>query len=320
MKHNLQFFVCLLLTGSLLLPGCAPQAPDEPAADSGRLRVLVVETFLADITQNIAGERLQIETLIPIGMDPHAFVATPQDVAKISGSQVLVVNGAGFEEWLDEVLANAGGERLVIEAAAGLTSRSPAQGEETAPGDAESGGDQHIEGDPHFWLDPLSVVRYVENIRDGLGQADPAGQAIYAQNAAAYIIQLTELDNWIKTELEAIPPAQRLIVTNHESFGYFADRYGFQIVGTIIPSVSTGATPSAQQMAQLIDDIRASGVSAIFIETGANPELADQIAAETGVQVVTDLYSHSISEPGGKAPTYIDMMKYNVTTILEALK
>ena len=313
MKHNLQFFVCLLLTGSLLLPGCAPQAPDEPAADPGRLSVLVVETFLADITQNIAGERLQIETLIPIGMDPHAFVATPQDVAKISDSQVLVVNGAGFEEWLDEVLANAGGERLVIEAAAGLTSR-------TAPESAGSGGDQHNEGDPHFWLDPLSVIRYAENIRDGLSQADPAGQAIYAQNAAAYIIQLTELDNWIKTELEAIPPAQRLIVTNHESFGYFADRYGFQIVGTIIPSVSTGATPSAQQMAQLINDIRASGVSAIFIETGANPELADQIAAETGVQVVTDLYSHSISEPGGKAPTYIAMMKYNVTTILEALK
>ena len=313
MKHNLQFFVCLLLTGSLLLPGCAPQAPDEPAADPGRLSVLVVETFLADITQNIAGERLQIETLIPIGMDPHAFVATPQDVAKISDSQVLVVNGAGFEEWLDEVLANAGGERLVIEAAAGLTSR-------TAPESAGSGGDQHNEGDPHFWLDPLSVVRYVENIRDGLGQADPAGQAIYAQNTAAYITQLTELDNWIKTELEAIPPAQRLIVTNHESFGYFADRYGFQIIGTIIPSVSTGATPSAQQMAQLIDDIRASGVSAIFIETGANPELADQIAAETGVQVVTDLYSHSISEPGGKAPTYIEMMKYNVTTIIEALK
>ena len=313
MKHNLQFFVCLLLTGSLLLPGCTPQAPDGPAAASGRLRVLVVETFLADITQNIAGERLQIETLIPIGMDPHAFVATPQDVAKISDSQVLVVNGAGFEEWLDEVLANAGGERLVIEAAAGLTSR-------TAPESAGSGGDQHNEGDPHFWLDPLSVIRYAENIRDGLSQADPAGQAIYAQNAAAYIIQLTELDNWIKTELEAIPPAQRLIVTNHESFGYFADRYGFQIVGTIIPSVSTGSTPSAQQMAQLIDDIRASGVSAIFIETGANPELAEQIAAETGVQVVTDLYSHSISEPGGKAPTYIEMMKYNVTTILEALK
>ena len=313
MKRSLKSFICLLLTGSFLLAGCAPQAPDEPAADSGRLRVLVVETFLADITQNIAGERLQIETLIPIGMDPHAFVATPQDVAKISDSQVLVVNGAGFEEWLDEVLANAGGERLVIEAAAGLTSR-------TAPESAGSGGDQHNEGDPHFWLDPLSVIRYAENIRDGLSQADPAGQAIYAQNAAAYITQLTELDNWIKTELEAIPPAQRLIVTNHESFGYFADRYGFQIVGTIIPSVSTGATPSAQQMAQLINDIRASGVSAIFIETGANPELADQIAAETGVQVVTDLYSHSISEPGGKAPTYIAMMKYNVTTILEALK
>jgi ABC-type Zn uptake system ZnuABC Zn-binding protein ZnuA len=159
-----------------------------------------------------------------------------------------------------------------------------------------------------------------ENIRDGLSQADPAGQAVYAQNAAAYVARLTELDSWIKTQLEAIPVAQRLLVTNHESFGYFADRYGFQIIGTVIPSVSSGATPSAQQMAQLVEHIRASGASVIFLETGASLQLAEQIAAETGIKVVTDLYSHSISEPDGQAPTYIDMMKYNVTTMIEALK
>jgi manganese/iron transport system substrate-binding protein len=117
-----------------------------------------------------------------------------------------------------------------------------------------------------------------------------------------------------------IPEERRLIVTNHESFGYFADRYDFKFIGTIIPSVSTGSSPSAQQLARLVDHIRETGAIAIFLETGSNPKLAEQIAQETGVKVVSDLYTHSITEPGGKAPTYIDMMKYNVQTIVEALK
>jgi ABC-type Zn uptake system ZnuABC Zn-binding protein ZnuA len=194
--------------------------------------------------------------------------------------------------------------------------------EEMTPFFAGSAGGHHHhhEGDPHFWLDPNNVVKYVENIRDGLIAADPDGKDIYTQNAASYIAQLNELDAWIKQQVNAIPEDRRLIVTNHESFGYFADRYGFKIIGTIIPSVSTGSSPSAQQMARLVDHIRETGAIAIFLETGSNPKLAEQIAQETGVKVVSDLYTHSITEPGGKAPTYIDMMKYNVQAIVEALK
>ncbi len=114
-------------------------------------------------------------------------------------------------------------------------------------------GHHHHEGDPHFWLDPNNVIQYVENIRDGLIAADPAGKDIYTQNAAAYITQLKELDGWIQEQVAQVPAERRLLVTNHESFGYFADRYGFQIIGTIIPYVSTGASPSAQQMARLVD-------------------------------------------------------------------
>ena len=122
---------------------------------------------------------------------------------------------------------------------------------------------------------------------------------------------LKDLDPWIREQVEPIPADQRLLVTNHESFGYFADRYGFKVVGTVLPSVSTGAAPSAEQMAALIETMRASGAKAIFLETGADRRLADQIAQETGAQVVTGLYSHSVTEPGGEAPTYIEMMKYN---------
>lgn len=183
-----------------------------------------------------------------------------------------------------------------------------------------AGNHNHDQGDPHFWLDPTLVVTYVENIRDGLTEADPANSTIYAANADAYIDSLNELDGWIKQQVADIPPAKRLLVTNHESFGYFADRYGFDVVGTIMPSVSTQASPSAQQLVRLIDIIKQTGTRAIFLETGSSPQLANQVAAETGVKVVTELYSHSVTEADGPAPTYLDMMRANTRSIVEALK
>jgi ABC-type Zn uptake system ZnuABC Zn-binding protein ZnuA len=496
MKVNFNIFLAVVMVFALALGACSPAAQPQTAAQAP-LKVLAVETFLADIAQNVAGERVKVESLIPLGMDPHVFEPTPQDVRKIAESNVLILNGAGFEEWIEKTLENAGGERLVVEASAGLTMREPGENEpghehahehekegeehddhsveshskmvceqlegkqaeeeiqaganansaaklhhegEHAEGEhghereiitinlirqddgtyagfvifeaeAEEGyaftsvagniriadangaaieaiqeldiecsgmtqgfvykltpgeyivelskfasesvlfsaapvhahdheGEEHAhkdehqhsgeehshahehhhEGDPHFWLDPNNVIKYVENIRDGLIAADPQGKEIYTQNAAAYIAKLSELDAWIKTQVEQIPPERRLIVTNHESFGYFADRYGFKIIGTIVPSVSTNASPSAQQLARLVDHIKETGAIAIFLETGSSPQLAEQIAAETGVKVVSELYTHSITEPGGKAPSYIDMMKYNVTAIVEALK
>jgi ABC-type Zn uptake system ZnuABC Zn-binding protein ZnuA len=301
---NLILAVFLLFTA---LAGCAP-AP-APAGTSQTIKIIAVETFLADIAQNVAGERAHVESLLPADLDPHAFEPTPQDVAKISTSQVLIVNGHGLEGWLDKMLRNAGGQRLVIEASAGLPSRAPKTGEATEP-----------EGDPHFWLDPLSVVRYVENIRDGLSQADPPGKDSYAKNAAAYIAQLRELDGWVKQQVEQIPAGQRQLVTNHETFGYFADRYGFIISGSILSSVSSSASPSAREIAALIDHIRQSKARAIFLETGTNPQLADQIANETGIQVVTGLYTHSITAAGGKAPSYIEMIKVDTAMIVAALK
>jgi ABC-type Zn uptake system ZnuABC Zn-binding protein ZnuA len=301
---------------------CAPtptptSAPQPTLVPQTTLKVLATESFLADIAQNVAGTRLKVETLIPLGVDPHAFEPTPADVRRVADSQVLIANGAGLEEYLEKLLANAGGKRLVVEAAAGLTSRTAQPGEKSETEDASA---HHHEGDPHFWLDPNNVIRYVENIRDGLSQADPAGAATYRANADAYIAQLKELDRWIAAQVQAIPPERRLLVTNHESFGYFADRYGFKVVGTIMPSVSTGASPSAQQLAALINQIKSAKVKAIFLETGTNPQLAKQIAQETGILVVTELYTHSLTEAKGPAPTYLMMMKYNVQAIVNALK
>jgi ABC-type Zn uptake system ZnuABC Zn-binding protein ZnuA len=301
----------LLTVIGMLLSACGTAAPANHAASDQPITVLAVESFLTDIAQNVAGDRLKVETLIPIGVDPHTYQPTPQEVAKIAASQVLIINGAHFEEWLDKTLENAGGQRLTITASAGLASRTPGANEIMDPDHA---------GDPHFWLDPNNALQYVENIRAGLTQADPAGATIYTQNAEQYIRQLKDLDAWIQAEVSQIPAEKRLLVTNHESFGYFADRYGFTIAGTVIPSTSSEASPSAQQMAALIDDIKHLGVKAIFLETGANPQLAEQIAQETGAQVITDLYTHSITAADGAAPTYLAMLKVNVQKIVGALK
>jgi ABC-type Zn uptake system ZnuABC Zn-binding protein ZnuA len=296
----------------VLLTACAPGSA--PAAGSKTApKVLVTETFLADIAQNVAGDRLEVEALIPLGVDPHGFEPTPRDVKKVADSSTLIVNGAGFEEFLAKLLENAGGQRTVIEAAAGLESRKPRADEVAA--------DEHgHEGDPHFWLDPVSVIRYVENIRDGLSAADPAGASVYAANAQAYIAKLQELDQWAAEQMKQVPAERRVLVTNHESLGYFADRYGLRIVGAIVPSVSSGASPSAQQLAGLSDAVKRAGVKAIFLETGANPQLANQLARDAGIKAVTSLYTHSITDAKGAAPTYIDMMKYNVKAIVDALK
>ena len=306
--HRTTLFLFTVI--SLLFSSCSAGITSGNGSD-GTIKVLAVESFLADIAQNVAGKRLKVDTLIPLGVDPHAYEPTPQDVAKIADSQILIINGAHLESWLDKTLLNAGGKHIVIEASAGLPSRKPTANEALDPNQV---------GDPHFWLDPTKVMHYVEKIRDGLTKADPEGEKVYAQNADNYISQLDDLDNWIKAKVNTIPPQKRLLVTNHESFGYFADQYGFSIVGTVIPSTSSEAAPSAQQMAALIDTIKQMGVKAIFLETGANSQLADQIAQETGAAVITDLYTHSITGLNGEAPTYIDMMKHNVKLIVDALK
>ena len=271
--------------------------------------MLATTTFLADITRNVAGDRAQVDSLLPVGADPHGYQLTPADVAKVTDSVVLVQNGIEYEHFLELVLENAGGEHLVITASDGLKSRQM-EGQE---------GNDHSAGDPHMWLDPNLVITYVENIRDGLIQADPEGKAIYTANAQDYITQLKDLDAWIVEQVNTIPAERRLMVTNHEALGYFADRYGFTIVGTVIPSLSTGASTSAQELAAVIDQIKSTGAPAIFLGEVENPNLANQIAVETGITIVADLHLESLTE-GAPAATYIEMMQYNVARIVEVLR
>ena len=299
----------LLILALLFLAGCgsAPQSGDSAVS------VLASTSFLADIAQNVAGDRLAVESLLPIGADPHAYQAAPADVSKIAESDVLILNGIEYEHFIESLLENAGGERLVIEATEGLT---PHAMDEHAEGDEDHA---HEAGDPHMWLDPNLVIAYVENIRDGLSEADPEGADTYKANAGAYIAQLRELDAFIREQVETIPAERRLLVTNHETFGYFAGRYGFTVVDTILPSFSSEAGASAREVASTIDAVKTSGAPAIFLGEVENADLAEQIANETGVKVVDGLYLETLTD-GPPAATYIEMMKYNVAQIVEGLK
>ena len=278
---------------------------------SGALDVVASTSFLADIGQNVAGDRFQVQSLVPLGTDPHAFEPAPSDLKAVAGADLVIVNGGGLEGPLLTTLENAVGDTTIVDASAGLPSRTPKPGE---PGLADG------EADPHFWLDPELVKTYVKNIEAAFSKADPAGAATYQANAAAYDKKLDALDAWITEQVAQVPAADRKLVMDHASQGYYADRYGFTIVGTVIPSASTGESPTARQLSDLVAAIRATGAKAIFVESSENPQLAEQIGAETGVRVVTDLLDHSLTESDGAAPTYIDMMKYDTRRIVEALR
>ena len=293
-------FIIILTILALAITACGGQSAS-PAGISDSV-ILTSTSFLADISRNIAGDRQTVATLLPLGADPHSYQPTPQDVTNISQSKVLIINGADYEHFLEPILENAGGEREVVEASAGITPR------------AEAGS-----VDPHMWLDPNNVIVYVENIREALTHFDPEGAAVYQSNADAYITELKSLDVWIVEQVAQVSPERKLLITNHEALGYFAARYGFTIAGTVIESFSSDASPSAQQMAALIDQIKASGAPAIFLDAADNNTFAQQIADETGVRVVTDLHLESLTD-GAPAATYIDMMKTNVTQIVNGLK
>jgi ABC-type Zn uptake system ZnuABC Zn-binding protein ZnuA len=313
MKKCARFSFLFLL--SLLICSCNTASPSPSS-----LTVTAVETFLADITRKIAGDRFQVHSLIPFGVDPHEFEPTPKDMVIVSESDLLIVNGAGLEGWLSNALQTVSGNRIMVTASRGLTSRQSESPSSTQNPSGASPTPSSSSIDPHFWMNPLLVKTYVANILEGLIQIDPADESLFRKNAAAYLSELDQLDQWILTQVALIAPEQRLLVTDHDDLGYFADRYGFRIIGAILPGVSPDAEPSASQMAALIDQIRATHAKAIFLDAGANTQMADQISQETGCRVVTGLYLHSLTPPGGAASTYLDLMKYDVPLIVEALR
>jgi ABC-type Zn uptake system ZnuABC Zn-binding protein ZnuA len=281
----------------------------------------VTFSVLGDMVQNIGGDLVEITTLVGPGGDAHTFEPTPADSTKLANAVLVFENGLEFETWLDDLFTASGSTATRIVASEGIgTITAEEYGHE---GEEHTEGEEHEHGefDPHVWHDVQNTIAMVENIRAGLAAADPANAAVYQANTDAYLVELAELDAFIQEEVSRIPAERRKLVTSHDTFGYFAKRYGFEIVGTALGAVSTEvADPPASKIAELVRDIQAAGVPAIFAENVANPGLMETIAREAGVTLAPTLYTDALGEAGSDGATYIAMMRYNATTIADALQ
>jgi ABC-type Zn uptake system ZnuABC Zn-binding protein ZnuA len=300
-----KFFLILSLT-LLITAACSPLS----GGQNGTINVVASTTLIADTVQRVAGDRVNVSVIYPAGTDPHAFEPRPQDAAAITDAEIVFINGLGLEETLEGLLGNAS---LVVEVSEGVTAL---EGEHAD----DEGNEEEGEGlDPHVWQDPNSVITWANNIAAALAEQDPANAAEYRANADAYIAELQALDAWIVEQVQQIPEERRLLVTDHETFAYFAERYGFEMIGAVIPGVSTGSGVSAQELAAIEDEIRSLGVPAVFVGNTVPGNIAAQVAADTGIQVVP-LYTDSLTDAGGPASTYLEFMRYNVSAIVDALK
>lgn len=295
--------VVLASVVALILAGCAPA----PAPSATRPKAVATINILAGFVSQVAGDRVEVVSLIPVGGDPHTYEPVPRDVQKVAEAQIVFYNGLGLEKWLEELIENAGGRRLSVELTRGL--RPALQTEGRYRGDP----------DPHLWMDPVFAKQYVLNARDALRSFDPAGASTYEANAARALRELDALHAWIQEQVTRIPAHRRKLVTTHDAFRYFGQRYGFRVVGTIW-GISTEDEPSAQEIARLVDRIRAEGVPAVFVETTINPKLMERVAREAGVRIGQKLYGDSLGPPGSGADTYVGMMRHNVRAIVEALR
>lgn len=302
--------IVLMILSGLVLAGCST-APAGQQLAAG-VRVVATTNIIGDVVAQVAGKDVQLTVLMGLGVDPHTYVPTPREVAAVHDAQLIFVNGAGLETFLEPLLQQAGGQARLVDLSQGLDLLPAGHVEE----EEEHAGEG--EYDPHVWLSVPNVMRWVDTIATALSEADPAHAEGYRSRAAAYRQELEALDAWMRQQAAGVPPERRKLVTNHPAFGYFAREYGFEQVGAVYP-VSPAAEPSAQDIAALEDAIRRLGVPAVFTESTVNPKLAEQVARDTGIRLVR-LYTGSLGGPGSGAETYIAMMRYNTRAIVDALK
>ncbi|MBI2683895.1 MAG: zinc ABC transporter substrate-binding protein [Actinobacteria bacterium] len=256
-------FLSLAVVLATLVVGCGSGSTAAPAVTL--LPVVATTTQLQDFVREVGGDRISLTGLLGPNVDPHAYEPKPSHVAAIAAARVVVRNGVGLDNWLDPLVAKAGGSASVITAADGVV---------LLPGDGRL-----ATGDPHIWFDPENALRMVRNIEAALSAADPAGTGTYRANASAYAARIVETDAELKREIASVPHGRRLLVTNHDVFGYFARRYGITIVGAAIPSLSTRAEPSARDLSKLVATMKRLGVRTLFSEESLDPRLQRALAS-----------------------------------------
>ena len=321
---RLSIMLTLTIIATVSMATCSGEettSSDGEAASGQPLEIVTTTDLLADWARNIGGDGVTVFSLLPTGADPHSFEPGTRDVARIAEADVVLSVGLGLEaSWLQDLILNAGADpsKIII---VGEAIEPIEISKEVEDGDEEEDEDRHDEGplDPHFWFDVVRAQKAIDHIATRLSALDQSRGDMYLANASAYNQQLGVLHTWIEIETTGIPPNRRLLITSHDSFQYFGQRYGYQIVGTVIPATTTESASSPQHITGIIDTVREHNLRVIFGETTVSERLANTIASETGATLVR-LYSGNLGPEGSGASTYIDMMRTNVNRIVAALR
>jgi zinc/manganese transport system substrate-binding protein len=283
------WLVCVALVSSMV-----------PARAQDRLSLVASFSILGDFAKNVGGDRVNVTTLVGPDGDVHVYTPAPADARKIADAKLLVINGLGLEGWLPRLLQASGSKAPILTATSGI-----------AP--LKLGSD----ADPHAWQSVANATVYVANIRDALVAADPADGEIFRANAQSYLAKLDGLDRDVREAIARIPGPRRKVISTHDAFGYFAAAYGIQFIAPL--GVSTESEASARDIAAIITQVKNAKIPAVFLENISDPRLIRRISAETGARVGGTLYSDSLTDEKGEAPTYIDMVRHNIKVLTSAL-
>jgi zinc/manganese transport system substrate-binding protein len=303
------------------------------ASTDGDLPTIVVTTnILGDVVTRTVGGLAEVEVVMPVGADPHEFAPSAKQAEAMENADLLVVNGAGFEAGMTDIIEQVESsgtplfqftDHVELLEFDGDHEAGHSDEEQGHTEDEEEDGDEDHEqsgDDPHIWTDPSRMVSAVEAFGGALTDVEGMDDAAVDAQVQAYVDELIALDAAMDDTLSVVPPERRVLVTNHEVFGYFADRFDFDVVGAVIPSLTTSAEPSTAEIEELVELIEQEQISAIFADTSGSTQLADAIAESAGTDVaVVVLYSESLGEPGSGADTYLGMMTTNATLIADAL-
>jgi ABC-type Zn uptake system ZnuABC Zn-binding protein ZnuA len=286
---------------ALLVAACGSGAGSDGPSD-GTLRVVATTTVLGDLVTQVGGGRVEVSSLVPRGGEVHTYDPTPSDLRAVADADLVVMNGLGLDDWLRPVVDDSGSSAPIVVLAEDLAGVRYLAGE----GEAVN---------PHLWLDVRNAMRYVERIADALATADPTNAEAYRADGAAYLDRLETLDAWARERIATVPEDDRTVVSFHEAFPYFAAAYGLSIVGSIVDA--PGQDPSAGEIVALVGAIRTSGARAVFAEAQFDPGLAETVADEAGIPVVTDLYNDSLGDP--PVDTYEGLIRWDVDRVVDAL-
>ncbi len=292
------FLFSVFAAGLIAVSGSGTVAADAP------IDVVASFSILGDMVRQVGGDRVNVTTLVGPDSDAHVYRPTPADARAVAGARLLVVNGLGFEGWMDRLTEASGYEGPVVTATTGVEPRRIA--------DRDRG-----EIDPHAWQSLVNARIYVRNIADGLAAIDHAGAEIYRGNKARYLEEIDAVEAQVRDAINSLPLERRKVVTSHDAFGYLSAAYGIEFHAPV--GFSTEAEASAGDVARLIRQINREKIPAVFVENISDRRLLDQIVRETGAQIGGTLYSDALSKADGPAGTHLDMMLHNILTLVAAL-